>query len=67
MDNERLWLLKNSMLYELAINQPNYKGSLAEKLNDTSFSMMEHNIAMQQDEINEMAQEPNMIVNVVRK
>ncbi len=66
MDNERLWLLKNSMLYEMAIHQPNYKGSFAQKLNDTSFSMMEHNIAIQQDEINEIAQEPNMIVNIVK-
>ena len=54
------------MMYEMAIHQPNYKGSFAQKLNDTSFSMMEHNIAIQQDEINEIAQEPKMIINVER-
>lgn len=65
MDNlQRLNIIRNSMLWQLAEQQPNYQGSLAQILNDTSYEMQVNRALATQDEINEIAQEPNIIVNV---
>lgn len=65
MDNEKLWIMKNSMLYEMATQQPNYNGSIAQKINDIGFSILEHNLAVEQDYINNDT-EPSMIININR-
>ena len=65
MDNlQRLNTIRNSMLQQLAEQQPNYQGSLAQILNNTSYEIQVNRALATQDEINEIAQEPNIIVNV---